>query len=129
MSDLTPTTSYQPSAYYVVVGSFKIRSNANAYRQDMQGIFGKAEIIRNGEWNYVCVGGQFGSSSSARATLSDVKSQLVSSGGDESEDEESSEEEEETDESEDYDEESDEDLGDEDTGGSESRGQAWVLGI
>ncbi|MDR1022246.1 MAG: SPOR domain-containing protein [Prevotellaceae bacterium] len=148
-------SSPQYSAYYVVVGSFLNKSNANAYLRSMQNTFGKAQIVNSGRWNFVCVGGQFDSFSSARATLSNVKSQRVNGGGggssssrvaaaddDEDEggddDEESYDEEEdeggdEEDEGGDEEGEGEEDTGDEEDYGSsssgESVGQAWVLGI
>jgi hypothetical protein len=145
MSSFMTDVSSAPTAstYYVVVGSFLSKGNANAYLRDMKSTFGRAQIVTSGRWNYVCVGGQFGSFSSARATLNSVKSQLVGggSGGDEDEeyaeedgeedeeyaeeDEEYSEDDEEGGDEEDYDEEEE----DSDYGGGGGRGQAWVLGL
>jgi hypothetical protein len=117
------------SAYYVVVGSFVKKSNANSYLATMQQTFDDAQIIRHGRWNYVCVGGQFNSKSSAASTLSSVISQLGGGGSGEEE-----EEEEEFDEGEatSVDEESEEEIeeDEEDDFGSDGEvGQAWVLGI
>jgi hypothetical protein len=147
MSSFMADVSSAPTAstYYVVVGSFLSSGNANAYLRDMKSTFGKAQIVTSGRWNYVCVGGEFGSFSSARATLNSVKSQLVGGGssGDEDEEDEGYDEEEEGEEDENYDEDGDE-GGDEDDegydegeeedagdggGGSSGRGQAWVLGL
>jgi hypothetical protein len=117
------------SAYYIVTGSFLERGNANAYLSSMRDLFGRAQIIRQGRWSYVCVGGQYGSFSSARAALDDVKSQLIN-GGSSSDDEELEEEDEEiVDEEVEEDEELDEEEGDEGAFGEEGGGQAWVLGI
>jgi hypothetical protein len=148
------TTQY--SAYYVVVGSFKYRDNANSYLTSMRQIFRDAEIVRHGSWNLVCVGGKFGSYSSAASTLRNVVSQLSSGGGAEEEvvAEEAEEEEEEEDEEDEEggDEEEaaeDEDSGDDEeeeeeedeeeeapqpqprrsVGGGGRVGQAWVIGI
>ncbi|MDR0711762.1 MAG: SPOR domain-containing protein [Prevotellaceae bacterium] len=137
----------QPTAYYVVVGSFLMKNNANAYLRTMRATFGDAQIIRHGRWNLVCVGGQFSSYASAASTLRSVVSQLGGGGGaneEEDEEEEEEEEEEDTDEEatstvsgedgeeedEEEEEEESEDGFDAGSGGSYGEvGQAWVVGI
>jgi hypothetical protein len=143
----------QYSAYYVVVGSFKYRDNANSYLSSMQRIFKDAQIISHGPWNLVCVGGRFGSFSSAASTLGSVVSQLSSGGAaedvveedvteeDEEDDDEGDDEEDAAEEEESADEDEDEDEDDEDeeeeprpqprrsVGGGGRVGQAWVIGI
>jgi hypothetical protein len=139
MNDLTSERFQQRSlTYYIVTGSFKERGNANAYLKDMKNIFGQAQIIRKGTWNYVCVNGSFSSRSSARAVLDDVIAQLVGGGsggsGGSDEEEEDVDGEEMLDE-EDVDVGAEDELGEEDeetdesSFGSEGGGEAWVLDI
>jgi midasin (ATPase involved in ribosome maturation) len=119
----------QPSAYYVVVGSFLNRGNANAYLRTMKATFNDAQIIHSGRWNMVCVGGRFSSYSSAASTLSSVVGQLGGDIGGEEEEEEEDEEDvdeevaDEDTESEDDEEEEEEEEEDYD---SDRVGQAWV---
>jgi hypothetical protein len=119
----------QPTAYYVVVGSFLNKGNANGYLRTMKATFGDAQIIRNGRWNLVCVGGSFSSYSSAASTISSVVSQL-GGGGEEEEEEEEEEvdegDEEVTDEEAESDEDVDEEEEEEEDFGGESVGEAWV---
>ncbi|MDR3297213.1 MAG: hypothetical protein LBS94_03145, partial [Prevotellaceae bacterium] len=77
-----------------------------------------AQIVRNGRWNLVCVGGTFGSFSAAARRLSGIKSQLGEGGG--------GDEEEESDEEESDEEEYEEDEG---GGGYSGSGEAWICGI
>jgi hypothetical protein len=88
----------------------------------MQSLFDDAQIVRNGRWNLVCVGGSFGSYSAAARRLNGIKNQLGEGGGGGGEDDEGDEEsdDEESDEGE------DEDYGDE---GGGSSGEAWICGI
>ena len=120
------------SSFYVVVGSFKVRANADRYLRQMRGTFSDAQLITNRGWNYVCVGGRFGSWSAAARTLNSVKSRLGSGGGDDDEEEEGDDEEEEDEDDggDEEDEEEDEDEDDDDGGGSGGgSGQAWVMGV
>ncbi|MDR2938077.1 MAG: hypothetical protein LBU92_03960 [Prevotellaceae bacterium] len=127
------------SAFYVVVGSFKIKSNATSYMSDMQETFDDVQIVSNGGWSFVCVGGKFSSFGAAARTIDDVTSQLGGGGGDEeeyAEDEEYMDEEgggeEEYAEEETYDEEGgDEEYMDEEEGyeDEEGGGEAWVMAI
>jgi hypothetical protein len=124
------------SGYYVVIGSFKVKSNADKYLKQMKGSFRDAQIISKSGWSMVCVGGRFGSFSAAARTLSSVKSKLGSGGGEDDEEDEGDEEDEDEDsggDDEDEDGGDDEDEEDEDEGGSSGggggRGQAWVMGV
>lgn len=132
-SNFEPESS-QPSTYYVVVGSFRYRDNANGYLRTMRSTFSDAQIVRNGGWSYVCVGGSFGSYESAASTLSSVKSQLGGGGGSLEEDEDEDDEEdtdleEDTGAEDEGDEDEEEEEEEEEDFSGEEGGQAWVLGI
>ncbi|MDR2814914.1 MAG: SPOR domain-containing protein [Prevotellaceae bacterium] len=145
------------SSYYVVVGSFKNRGNADRYLRAMRSTFGNVQIIRSRGWSFVCVGRRYSSYSSAASALVGVVSQLGGGGSDVGSDEEEEGDEEEVDEEEvdeeeddtsaageeegdaeaddeeadegEADEEEEEDEGGDDFSSVEGGGQAWVLGI
>lgn len=131
----------QYSARYIVVGSFQYRDNANAYVRTMKSIFNDVQIIRKGNWNYVCVEGSFSTESSARAALKRVKSRLGGAGGAINEEEEEDDDDDEEDDADDDDEaaddaadsedddeeeEDDEEEDDSDSSPAEGGGQAWI---
>ncbi len=64
------------SAYYVVVGSFLDKVNADAFLADMQGVFSQTEILKYNNWNMVCVGGKLASFGAADRKLVEVKKAL-----------------------------------------------------
>ena len=118
------------SGYYVVIGSFKVKSNADKYLRQMRGTFSDAQIITKAGWSMVCVGGRFGSFGAAARTLNSVKGKL-GGGGDDDEDEGDEEEEDEDGGGDEEEDEGDEDEDDDEDGGGSGGGggQAWVMGV
>ncbi|GHT11604.1 hypothetical protein AGMMS4956_04900 [Bacteroidia bacterium] len=133
----------RPSGYYVVIGAFRVAGNAQNWLSAQRSVFRDASIVRARGWNYVVVGGQFGSYAAAASTLGYVTSSLVSGGAAEEEEYDEEEEEDEEDEEEvdasedevDEDEYSDEEEDEEEapaprrpsSGGAV--GQAWIMAL
>jgi hypothetical protein len=80
--------------YYVVIGSFEVSSNARNFVSDQRSTFGDVALVKAGRWNYVTVGGRFGSHAAAVRKLHSISGLLDAGGLDEGEDDEDYEDEE-----------------------------------